>query len=70
MAWHGMSRLLLASLSSHSLSSLVQVVNPDNVPSKVAKERPAGKKTVFHCIRFFPTGDLCVSIALVYRCDH
>ncbi|KAF8134461.1 hypothetical protein EV363DRAFT_1562127 [Boletus edulis] len=33
------------------------VVNPDNVPSTVAKERPAGKKTVFHCVRFFPAGD-------------
>jgi len=32
-------------------------VNPDNVPPAVAKERPAGKKTVFHCVRFFPAGD-------------
>ncbi|KIJ68081.1 hypothetical protein HYDPIDRAFT_107720 [Hydnomerulius pinastri MD-312] len=33
------------------------VVNPDNVPPSVAKERPAGKKTTFHCVRFFPAGD-------------
>lgn len=33
------------------------VVNPDTVPSAVSKERPAGKKTTFHCVRFFPAGD-------------
>ncbi|OAX41133.1 Tudor/PWWP/MBT [Rhizopogon vinicolor AM-OR11-026] len=33
------------------------VMNPDTVPPNVAKERPAGKKTTFHCIRFFPVGD-------------
>ncbi|KAG8214098.1 hypothetical protein J3R82DRAFT_10856 [Butyriboletus roseoflavus] len=33
------------------------VVNPDNVPPAVAKERPSGKKTMFHCVRFFPAGD-------------
>ncbi|KAF8840708.1 hypothetical protein BDN67DRAFT_607663 [Paxillus ammoniavirescens] len=33
------------------------VVNPDNVPPSVSKERPAGKKSTFHCVRFFPAGD-------------
>ncbi|KAG1869768.1 hypothetical protein C8R48DRAFT_98786 [Suillus tomentosus] len=33
------------------------VVNPGTVPSAVSKERPAGKKTTFHCVRFFPAGD-------------
>ncbi|KAH7888919.1 hypothetical protein F5I97DRAFT_1804357 [Phlebopus sp. FC_14] len=33
------------------------VVNPDKVPPVVAKERPTGKKTTFHCVRFFPAGD-------------
>ncbi|KAF9241853.1 hypothetical protein BU15DRAFT_44615 [Melanogaster broomeanus] len=33
------------------------VVNPDNVPPSVGKERPAGKKSTFHCVRFFPAGD-------------
>jgi len=33
------------------------VVNPDNVPPAVAKERPTGKKTPFHCVKFFPTAE-------------
>ncbi|KIM69674.1 hypothetical protein SCLCIDRAFT_1208172 [Scleroderma citrinum Foug A] len=33
------------------------VVNPDNVPSSVSKERPTGKKATFYCVRFFPAGD-------------
>ncbi|KAF9227163.1 hypothetical protein BS17DRAFT_450201 [Gyrodon lividus] len=33
------------------------VVNPDNVPAGVSKERPSGKKSTFHCVRFFPVGD-------------
>ncbi|KAG9316800.1 hypothetical protein JVU11DRAFT_2865 [Chiua virens] len=33
------------------------VMNLDSVPSHVAKERPGGKKTIFHCVRFFPAGD-------------
>ncbi|KAH6885565.1 hypothetical protein BKA70DRAFT_1337292 [Coprinopsis sp. MPI-PUGE-AT-0042] len=33
------------------------VVDPDSVPSSVAEERPANKKTTFYCVRFFPTGD-------------
>jgi hypothetical protein len=33
------------------------VVNPENVPPAVRKERPAGKKSTFHCVRFFPAGD-------------
>jgi hypothetical protein len=35
----------------------MQVVNPEKVPPIVAKERPAGKKTTFYCVRFFPAGD-------------
>ncbi|EJD02697.1 Tudor/PWWP/MBT [Fomitiporia mediterranea MF3/22] len=34
-----------------------QVVDPANVPRDVAKERPAGKKSTFYCVRFFPAGD-------------
>ncbi|KAL4073811.1 hypothetical protein J3A83DRAFT_4357782 [Scleroderma citrinum] len=34
-----------------------RVVNPDNVPSTVSKERPTGKKATFYCVQFFPAGD-------------
>ncbi|KAG6335689.1 hypothetical protein ID866_3395 [Astraeus odoratus] len=33
------------------------VVNPDNVPPIVSRERPTGKKATFYCVRFFPAGD-------------
>jgi len=48
-------------LKRHATTSLLldafQVVNPDNVPSTVSKERPTGKKATFYCVRFFPAGD-------------
>jgi len=34
-----------------------QVVDPENVPKNVTKERPAGKKAKFYCVRFLPTGE-------------
>ncbi|THH06047.1 hypothetical protein EW145_g4357 [Phellinidium pouzarii] len=34
-----------------------QVVDPENVPKEVAKERPGSKKQTFYCVRFFPAGD-------------
>ncbi|KAL5507466.1 hypothetical protein ACEPAH_6922 [Sanghuangporus vaninii] len=34
-----------------------QVVDPEKVPKEVTKERPAGKKATFYCVRFFPAGD-------------
>ncbi|ETW81208.1 hypothetical protein HETIRDRAFT_319450 [Heterobasidion irregulare TC 32-1] len=33
------------------------VVDPENVTSEVAKERPANKKSHFYCVRFFPKGE-------------
>ncbi|KAF8585893.1 Tudor/PWWP/MBT [Ramaria rubella] len=33
------------------------IVDPEKVPSAVAKERPGSKKTIFYCVRFFPAGD-------------
>ncbi|KAI5121573.1 hypothetical protein M0805_000753 [Coniferiporia weirii] len=33
------------------------VADPENVPKEVARERPAGKKQTFYCVRFFPAGD-------------
>jgi hypothetical protein len=39
----------------------VKVVDPEKVPKNVTKERPQGKKAKFYCVRFLPTGELCVS---------
>ncbi|KAF9492767.1 hypothetical protein BDN71DRAFT_1473528 [Pleurotus eryngii] len=33
------------------------IVDPTGVPPAVLKERPHGKKTKSHCVRFFPRGD-------------
>jgi hypothetical protein len=51
----------------------LQIVDPDNVPPRVAKERPNGKKATWYAVRFFPTGDLYVfpylrlPFLLIYR---
>lgn len=34
-----------------------QIVDPENVPEAVKSEAPAPRKTTFHCVQFFPTGD-------------
>jgi len=62
----------MVSLISHFISPafrFFQVVDPENVPEQVMKERPTTKKTHFYCVRFFPTGDLSViSLFLDIHC--
>jgi hypothetical protein len=57
VAWDGTVAYSGAWIIAHRL---VQVVDPESVPSMVLKERPTTKKTHFYCVRFFPTGDLYV----------
>ncbi|KAG8934533.1 hypothetical protein FRC03_010469 [Tulasnella sp. 419] len=39
------------------------VVDPDNVPKEVKREKPPNKKLKFYCVRFFPAGDHYWSLA-------
>jgi hypothetical protein len=39
------------------LNFSVQIINPDEAPTKVKSERPVSKKVTFYCVRFFPVGD-------------
>jgi hypothetical protein len=44
-------RLMFPCFSDH------QIVDPDPVPSAVAKERLTGRKASTYCVGFFPAGD-------------
>jgi hypothetical protein len=36
-------------------------MEPEGLPKEVNAERPSGKKQTFYCVKFFPTGDQCVT---------
>lgn len=48
---------------SLTVHSKLQVVDPEEVPATVTKEKPTGKKTKFYCIKFFPAGDQYVALS-------
>ena len=58
-AWPGMVRAILRVAHATALAdascALMQVVDPEAVPSAVTNERPKGGKS--YCVRFFPAGD-------------
>jgi hypothetical protein len=39
-------------------------MHPESIPPNVQKERPSSNKSTFYCIKFFPAGDVYISMAI------